>query len=340
MIKKAIQNNKPVAVLISDIHFTVPTLHLASESLIAALELAKQLKIPLIICGDTLDGKAIMRGEVINELVAIFEEDRYGSVWVLVGNHDLINEKSKEHTLNFLPSAELTCVVGKKTIVNGMYLLPYYSDLEELKLELKTIPKGSTIICHQGVQTAYLGHYVQDKSSLSPETFDGYRVVSGHYHRKQDIKCGETGLFSYIGNPYTLSFAEANDGPKGFSILKEDGSLELIPLNLRKHVIVERTWENIYKPEPILNKEDILWVKIHGPVSELNTIDKARLGDLLIGHSNFKLDKIATDDQKIDIKSDTMTDANILDSLIDGMSEKDEYKLNLKTLWRELYETS
>lgn len=331
----------PKAVLISDIHFTVPTLELASRSLRAAVCKADELKVPLVIAGDTLDSKAIMRGECVNELISILDQKKV-RVYVLVGNHDLINEKSAEHTLNFLKPY---CTVVDKIVYNedvGAWLVPYQNDVEKLKSFLSDeITQGELlIIMHQGVQTADMGHYQMDKTSLPKEWFANHRVVSGHYHRRQDIKCGRPrqgaiGLFSYIGNPYTLTFGEADHPAKGFQILHENGILTPVPLNLRKHIVVKMTVnENTYIEG--MTTEDIVWIKMQGSYSELSQVNKKELGTKLLGHCNFKLDKIPTDAPKFEYKVKNNTDEQLLDSIIDNTGESVEEKTTLKSLWRQI----
>ncbi len=332
---------KPIAVLISDIHFTVPTLELAKASLLQAQHRALELDIPLIICGDTLDGKALMRAECTNSLIDILSVQEAPETYILAGNHDMLNEKSKDHALNFLiPYAQ---VIDRPLWCRqiGSFLIPYTHNPEELKYYLKTVPYYSQLIMHQGVQTAYLGHYVQDKASLPKEAFANFRVISGHYHRAQTIQCGEIkegniGLFSYVGNPYSLSFGEASDGPKGYQILFSDGSMQQAPLLLRKHVVIDGTYAMIQLPRDINIAKDLIWLKVHGPKSELDKINKKDLGAHLFGHSNFKLDLIADDRQELQVKTETMTNSEILDSLIDSTSEQEQQKTYLKSLWREL----
>lgn len=334
--------SRPIAVLISDIHFTPSTLELASKALSKAIATAKDYGIPLVLAGDTLDTKAVIRAECANRLLSILGRvQEHIPVYVLVGNHDLISEKSKEHSLHFLrPYCK---IIDKPTWDTRLkcFLIPYMNDSDELETYLRELKDGARIIMHQGVQTAFLGHYVQDKTSLIPDVFAKFRVISGHYHRAQDIECGQirqgsVGLFSYIGNPYSLSFAEAHDGQKGFQLLYEDGHLEQIPTNLRKHIIVERNVSNLYDPIEGMGADDLVWIKLSGYRSDLDKISKNDVGDKLIGHLNFKFDKMPLDSSSIQIDETKLTGEDILDKLIENSSETDTQKSYLKALWREV----
>lgn len=341
--------NKPRAVIISDLHFSVPTLELASNALKQALVKATELRAPLVIAGDLLDSKAIIRGECANRLIEILSEPRDIRVLIIAGNHDLLNEKGKDHTLNFLRSY---CEIIDSPVFDDhvcAWLFPYFSDTNELLKWLKITPSKYPIIMHQGVMGADMGSYVIDKTSLPKEAFKNFRVISGHYHKAQDIECGVgpksptisyKGIFSYIGSPYTISFAEVNDGPKGFRVLYEDGSLGSIPTNLRKHKVIEFTTDTINKliPNKLLDISltDLVWIKVMGPQSELEKLNKKVLGMRLFGHSNYKLDKIVTDSTKLVDNSVNLTDKQILDNIIDSKPENNEYKIYLKDLWRGL----
>lgn len=334
--------SKPTAVLISDIHYNINTLSLADAALRQAVVKAAELKIPLIVAGDLHDTKALLRAECIAAIIDTFD---YGfklgvNSYVIVGNHDLQNEKGQADALAFLEGA--TTLVREPLGVPGVgYLLPYYTDSEKLRAVLNTRP-AKTLIMHQGVMGAAMGHYVKDTSSLPPEAFEDFRVVSGHYHKAQDIKTGRprkgaVGLFSYIGNPYTLTFGEAHDGPKGFCVLMDDGSLERIPSNLRKHIVLEAHmdswWEISYEK---FSPGDLLWLKISGTKADLDTLKKEDVASLL-KTTNFKLDKIYTGTPSLEEKSDTMTGEEVLDALIDSAPGGSAvHKKKLKALWREI----
>ena len=341
---------KPKAVIINDIHFSVQNLELASSALEHAIEKAYELEVPLIIAGDLLDSKAIIRGEVANRLIDIFRQRHAAPVvYILVGNHDLINEKSSDNSLNFLlPYAEIIHDKWYSTPLN-LWMFAYHSDVNSLKVKLSDIAKGSTVIMHQGMITANMGHYVQDKSALTKEDVADFRVISGHYHRKQDIKCGRprkgaVGLFSYTGSPYTQSFAEAEDGPKGFHVLMDNGMIEFEELPFRRHKIIHIHADNpsIEMPPTIMDApapDDIVWIKLYGAKSELDKIEKKDLVNT-VGHMNFKLEKLP--DESIDLSpvkpSENKSDSDIFDSIIEGLTEPPEHKEYLKLLWKEIYE--
>lgn len=336
--------NKPIAVITGDVHFTPGTLNEATEVVCQVLSKAQELGVPAILNGDTLDSKAIIRAECANALIELLVKFHV-KVYINTGNHDLINEKSKESSLNFLrPYA--TVIDNPMYDFNlGLFMLPYYSDSEALKSFLGTkVDKYSTLIMHQGIMGADLGHYVQDKTSLDPSWFKYFRVIASHYHKRQDIVCGElkannVGLFSYLGNPYSLSFGEANDGPKGYSILMDDGSLEFVPTNLRKHAIIELDFTKPVGNKVVgipVNKDDLVWIKVKGPYSYLQSLDKNEVGELILGHNNYKLEKIYTDTPKLQVKSENLTDAQVLDSIIEATDESDAQKQILKELWREI----
>lgn len=318
--------SEPIAVCISDIHFNINILSIASTALQAALSKAEQLDVPLVIAGDLNDTKAIIRAEVANKIISILE-DAAVEIIILEGNHDKINEKSSEHGLNYL--RPYATIVDSTRSVSRLNFVPYQSSNKEF---LKQIDRhDGIVICHQGFLGAYMGDYIQDKSSVSPEAVKNVRIISGHYHRHQTL-----GTVTYIGSPYTITFGEANDGPKGFIVLNSNGTFTREILNLRKHVILERTVSHLTTPASDINPGDLVWLKVKGPYSELQKINKKQIGEQLFGHNNFKLDLISTDSLPSNVFVETMTPDVMFDTLIDSLEESDEQKNYLKSLWREL----
>lgn len=324
-------------VLISDLHFNEKTLRLASQSLRAAVKEAENLQVDLIIAGDLNDSKSIIRGEVANEIINILSHTDV-TVSILVGNHDLLNEKGNEHGLNYLgPYAR---IIDKPQYVEylDVWMIPYQNSTEKMIATLDRIPTGAKIIMHQGVKEAFMGEYVQDKTSIDAEMFKDYKVLSGHYHQHQTV-----GTVTYIGTSYTVTSAEHADGPKGFLVVNDDHSFEQIRTNLRKHVMVNREIHTILDPIHDLNPEDLLHLKVTGPQSELDALDKKVIGIHHLGHQNFKFDPIPTEIEKFDTAQalgESENVGDIMDLIIEQSDEGPEQQTYLKGLWRDLADAS
>lgn len=335
----------PVAVLISDIHYNITTIALADAALRQAADEAERLQIPLIVAGDLHDTKANMRGECITAMINTFNRTTV-PVYVLRGNHDQINEKSESHSLDFLKLINNVFVIDYFSVNSDFNFIPYQNDVEMFKFYLSKVPEGATIIMHQGVKGSSSGDYMQDPTAIEKELLANHRVISGHYHTRQDIKCGRprkggVGLMSYIGNPYTLNFGEANDPAKGFRVLNSDGTLDFIPTNLRKHVIITMDYsaDGEYKMHTTgltYHKDDIVSVKITATKEQLATIKKQDIAEK-IGKDNFRLEMIPLDNTSILPQNTIVSSEHTLDSLIDNLQNTSiDQKTRLKNLWKGL----
>lgn len=322
--------------MISDIHFSVNNLELASKSLEAALAKAEDLQIPLIIAGDLNDTKAIIRAEVANSLINTLAKPNT-PVFILEGNHDKMNEKGIGHGLNYL--SPYATIIDSPQVVNGLAFIPYQSSNNKFLEYVDLVPKNTIIIAHQGFKGAFMGDYIQDKSSVDPNAIVHKRIFSGHYHRHQTL-----GTVTYIGSPYTITFGEANDGPKGYLVLNDDGTFTRETLELRKHIIVEMRAKEVMNyvsyTKDYVKPEDLVWIKIKGTESELRHITK-EVVKIRTGLENFKLELIE------DVSSNTLKKEmgrnfgplnpnDIFNNIIDGLQDSKEEKEALKSLYKEL----
>jgi len=335
---------EPVAVLISDVHYSRTTWKLADMAVRTAIDKAAELGVELIDCGDLTNDKSLLHAEYVNALIDTmkYAQQREVSVVCLVGNHSLLNTKDTAHALEFLrPYAS---VVDKPTVVNEFVCLPYYDDLSALQSALLAIPKKSTVIMHQGITNANCGHYGTDPNAAPTDWFANFRTISGHYHQRQTINCrngrragkGHIGELDYVGNPYTLSFAEANE-QKGFQVLYSDGALEFVRLNLRMHITLEANIDNLSKiiETTDLAPDTILKLTITGSRAELDTLNKTEIGQKLLGHDNYKLELVATNTNEM--KSDPQqSPREVLNQLIDNLPESQDYKAYLQSLLTEI----
>jgi len=325
-------NKTPIAVIITDIHFHLNTIKEASEVLLQAGHSAKVLNVPLLILGDTNDTKGVLRAECINTMIecfSILKRERVTS-YLLVGNHDKINEKSKEHTLNFLKP--FVDVVETPRLVSSLgQLIPYQDDPLEFSRIMSTTPAGVRVFMHQGVIGANMGEYVLDRSAVSSSLFENNKAYSGHYHLRHQV-----GNVLFVGNPYTKSFAESEDGPKGFTILYSDDTTHLVPTNLRRHVVLNLHLNDLHRPVEGVNPRDLVWVKLSGPEHIISKINPASAGLTLFGSPIYKL-TLFPDDAKTKVEvASTTTQEQLFDHLIDNSSYEEEEKGRLRKLWRSL----
>ena len=325
--------SKPIAVLISDIHFSLASLSPAGVALRAAVTEANDRGLPLVIAGDLFDGKAILRAECVNAVITTLSGIK-NRAYIIPGNHDLLNERSEDNSLLCLDSDRVAVLSATYALELGgaaALVVPYCSEPNTFSAILNE-NNHSIVIGHQGIVGA-LSHYAKDRSAIDPAALGKRRVILGHYHKRQDI-----GNISYLGSPYTITFGEADDGPKGYSILLSDGRLEFHPLSdIRKHVVVERTMENLFDSIPGVNPLiDLVWLKVSGTYSQLQALSKVKIGTALLGHTNFKFDKIVLPDDTEAARPKDETPMEALDALIDLTSETTEQKARLKSTAREV----
>lgn len=320
----------PKAVLISDIHFSLQNLEVASKSLNMAYDKARELKCLLIIAGDLHDSKALLRAECVNRLIDIFTKNKDIKTYCLVGNHDKINERSEDHSIRFLSSyVELIQEPSKK---EGLGLVPYQSSNDKFIDSIKMFEPGTILITHQGYLGAHMGEYIKDDSSVDPEKLKDYRIFSGHYHRHQTI-----GPVTFIGSPYTVTSGEYNDGKKGILILFDDSSFEHIDLKLRYHRIFEVNSSNLDYFQFDFNPGDIVRLKVSGNSLDLDKIDKRELITDKFSNCSLSIEKIYTDVNVRSIDMRTMNKELIMDKIIEQdtvLSSKQ--KDNLRSIVKEL----
>lgn len=325
---------QPKCVVLSDNHYKLDSISLADAAFRAAIDKAHELKVPVIDCGDITNDKALLRSEVVTAIINALKYalEKGVVVYAIVGNHSLINEKGKEHTLQFM---EAYCtVISSPCTIAEFNFIPYQSKAEDFISAINQFKKGQVVFGHQGTVGGQLGDYVADPSGIDVDQVAPWTVFLGHLHSHY-----EHGTTISIGSTRTQSFGEANDGPKGFLIVNEDGSYTREILNYRKHVIINcqyspfsETIKRLGWDQKLPNPSDLVWVKVKAPSQILTKLKKEDLA-VFVGHSNFKLDKISIDSKVIHIDQKlNLSGEEILDQLIDSKPGQE----HLKKLWREL----
>lgn len=329
-----IMDKWPIAVLISDIHYNINTLPLADAALRMAINTANDISVPVIIAGDLHDTKALLRAECIKAIKDTVKTAKF-SPFILIGNHDRINEKGMDHSLHFFDVNEAE-IIDDYYVLDGTGLIAYQPDLVELK---NLVANTKQIIMHQGVKGSNYGDYIQDKTALDPKDLAGKRIISGHYHCRQTIPLPDNGAWTYLGNPYTLNFGEANDPAKGYHILYSDFTLSFVPTNLRKHVVIEwNALTNELKSSSNPVKGDLILVKYSNSLDKIYKITKDEIRNRLGLPEEFRLDLLPIDERKFSTDapsySTSLSTSDLIDDIIKTKyNDPDTVKVLIET-WR------
>ena len=326
----------PCAIVISDVHYSLPTLELADKAMRAAITDANNLEVPLIVAGDLHDSKANLRGECINAMIETLKLCKTRPI-IIIGNHDKINEKSDGHSLEFLRPYATIVDKPSSEVFPGWYLIPYFHDTEVLRNYLRTIPPKSSIIMHQGLTGADSGEYFRDKTALHPEDLAGHVVLSGHYHCRAVQPLPDDGRHLFLGNPYTLNFGEAKHPRKGHHVLWHTGDTWLENNGLRQHFIFDTT-TNGHISTGAVGRDDLVLIRITGPSDELAKISKRELALEMHFAGSVRIEYIPTDrPTEVTTKEPGEEFTAGLDGLIDVLTNLEaSRKVRLKGLWKDL----
>ena len=209
-----------------------------------SLDKARELGLPFFINGDLNDTKAILRSECVRAIIGLFKEYSDIPISINVGNHDLENKNSEGNSLEFLDILPNVNVIYRETIVTfndtKFGVIPYKKTNQEFLDAADLFRQGGIqyLLTHQGFLGSFMGDYVIDESSINPQLVSDFkRIISGHYHKAQNVAANIT----YTGSPYTVNFGEAGQD-KFFWVVSEDDNeiiMEAVNTDVRKHEVIE-----------------------------------------------------------------------------------------------------
>lgn len=273
---------KPLAIIFNDAHLKTGN----EEAVVMAVKYLISFAVKnnirnIIFAGDLFDSRSFQRQSVLeafDKILAMFEEA--GCIlYLFPGNHDKTLYSSAYSFLDIYRhhpcvrfNRELT-----KIDINGVdiTLLPFFSD-DKLIPMLEEAEGGDVLISHfEMAGSTHLGK-VSQKSSINRKLLSKWKkVYLGHYHNWHEITKDIVHLPSLI----QASFGE--DSKKGFTVLYEDLSYELIKGHFREYKLlsfdVEELTPNKIKDiiESYGKSEDVVRLSITGKESRLKAFDKS-----------------------------------------------------------------
>lgn len=206
---------------IGDLHFKASNLVEGNELVCKIIQKVKEIKEldAIVLLGDLLDNHATVHSQAFNLVYKLLDALKEYKVFVLVGNHDYINNSqflTTQHPFNvFKGWGENIVIVDDYTTWikdnQKFVFLPYVPTgrfQEALKVkEPLELSKIECIFAHQEFKGAIFG----DKGDeWDYET----QVISGHIHTQTNLKqlnCEGMGAVFYLGSPVQHCFAETPD---------------------------------------------------------------------------------------------------------------------------------
>ena len=318
-------------VAIGDTHFKVDNMNIVDkliEEIVSKLTLLKPDLIVLL--GDILHDHERLHTLALNRALDFINKLRnISKVFVLVGNHDMINHDqflSDQHWMNALKQWDNVCIVDKVehlecSDINANFLFcPYVAPgrfQEALETHEFDWRESDIIFAHQEFKGCKMGAIISEDGD--EWDIDDPFVISGHIHSKQSPQDN----IMYPGSSMQVAYGESNENII-LIVDYNDGEIELTEqiLNIPRKRIVYIDTGSFDQYEPPATEDEIK-ITIKGKYTDFKAIKKTskykklvKLG-FKISYKHEKLD-ITTDKKKAEVKDFT----NVLESLVKSSSDE------------------
>ncbi len=264
---------------IGDQHFKVSNINQVDLFIKKLDEYLTNNKVDLIVSmGDLLDTHEKLHTTPFNKaLEYILMLGRHAKTFVLVGNHDALNNSiflTDRHWLNCIKNYNNITVVDNVIIetINDtkIVLCPYVSDgrfIEALNTRKSEWEDAKYIFCHQLINKAKMGSIIAD--TVEDWRIDWPMVFSGHIHDQQNVSDN----WYYLGACMQHSFTDSAD--KTILVINDLNDYEYIDLELPKRKILYYDIEDISEfDESKLEPNTTYKLYINGNKEEFKTFEK------------------------------------------------------------------
>ena len=230
------KKNKPIAILVNDVHLNKDNGELVKNTLFQVTDYAIRNKISCIIFGgDIFTNRSGQPLSCLLNFKEILEEYMFpfSQIHIIPGNHDKTDPDCDESYLDVFQNYQniwLHRGAEMSNLIEGceFVFIPYYSDekwIAEYKRisEYKLGGKHNFLITHIGINGVRNNDGTEVDGSIRNDLFVDYDAVFvGHYHDRS--KVGKN--VYYTGSLYQGNYGEDID--KGFTVIYDDGTFEYV----------------------------------------------------------------------------------------------------------------
>jgi DNA repair exonuclease SbcCD nuclease subunit len=236
----------------------------------------------IVFAGDILHHHERLHTLSLNKAIGLITNcSKLTKVYVLVGNHDMINNQqflSNNHWMNCLKNIRNVVIVDSPVFEESskIFYVPYVfpGRFMELFEYSKIDPDDCNLIfAHQEFKGCKMGAIVSDIGDVWDE--DKPLVISGHIH---DYQKPQKNIF-YPGTPMQQSFG---DNDENIVLIIDTSGKEVefkeVPTNLSNKKIIHVTVDNLkkLKMDKIENDEKQIKIVVNGTMEEIQSFKKTK----------------------------------------------------------------
>lgn len=319
-----------LAIIFNDVHLKTGNEDEVYESTKYMVDYAVENDIKnLIFAGDLFDSRTFQRLKVLqtfDKMLDLFHASGL-TLYLFSGNHDKTLYNSFDSFLDTYKHHP--CVKFNRELKNividnvSIDLLPFFSD--DMLIPMLDKAKGADIlISHfEMAGSNHLGH-ISKKVTINEKLLSKWKkVYLGHYHNHHEITKDIVHLPSFRQKDF------GEDNNKGFSLLKKDGSYEIIKGKFKEYLKISidldrSTNKDISKLiEDNKNSGKVVRIEFNGTEAQCKAIDKSQFKgtdiDVKLKYSEIYENEIAEPSKIIEKYSKDQ----ILGSFKDFCSDKD-----------------
>lgn len=286
---------KPITVLFTDLHIKQDNTEEIISVVKEVVEYCHHNKVDEVFClGDVFHSRQAQPLQVLQafkKIITLFRNQRI-TVNIIPGNHDKTDYQSEDSFLDlFDPSPYFNLIANQARISFGVeeeynfYLIPFFSEELWIKkfnlLFSKEFPNKKMmnfLLSHTAMDGSVNNDGSLVKCSINPSNIGEHfhKVFLGHYHNQQQI--GDN--IYHIPSIRQNNFGEDTD--KGFTVLYDDGSHELIRTNFKQFINHRIELTNLSKKKlqavlDTISNDDNNRIILKGTKEELKSIDLQEL---------------------------------------------------------------
>lgn len=278
---------------IGDVHFKVQnTIEIEQYILKIEQKIIELQPTLIVVLGDILDTHERIHTTVMNKAFSFIDMlKKYATTYVLVGNHDMINNQqflTTNHWLNSMKKWENVFIVDNVHSLKieniSFVFVPYVPNgrfIEALNTSDNWV-QSTIIFAHQEFRGCNFGHILSEQGDIWDISYP--LIISGHIHNKQQPQTN----IRYIGASMQTTFGEDENPSIVLSTISDTIVHEEIFLCLpsKKTILLTVEEAQIYQYIPSENR---LKIVITGLYTEFKTFKKTPAYKKLNNNSMIKI---------------------------------------------------